>query len=41
MIAGFVNALQESAKELEKQGFDNALAIADLILESGGIARCL
>lgn len=41
MVKGFRKALQQSAKELEKQGFDKATTIADLILESGGIAKYL
>jgi len=41
MDKNFEQALMLSAKELQEQGFDNATDIADLILESGGIAKYL
>lgn len=41
MASNFIKALHQSVEELEKQGFTNAEHIAEMILQSGGIAKFL
>ena len=40
MANNFESALRDSAEELEEQGFRNAMHIANLILQTGGIYKC-